>query len=302
VVILSQSAATSRAFAASYNEHFDENVDLLALGLANIGAALSGTFVVNGSPTKTQMVDSAGGRSQLAPLVTCAVVLLVLLFLTGPLAFLPDAALCAVVFLIGLDLVDIAGMRRIFAERPSEFWVALITALVVVFVGVEQSILLAVALSLLEHTRQGYHPHNTVLVKDRELGWRSLPVDTPQQAMPGLVIYRFTHSLYYANTELLLRQVDDLVREANPPLAWLCISAAAIDDVDFTAAATLRILHERLGNAGIRLVFAEVSHNVRGKLERYRLITLCGTDAFYETIGAVVEAYAGKAAPLDGRD
>ena len=302
VVILSQSAATSRAFAANYNERFDENVDLLGLGVANIGAALSGTFVVNGSPTKTQMVDSAGGRSQLAQLVTCAIVLLVLLFLTAPLAFLPEAALSAVVFLIGLELVDLNGMKRIRAERPSEFWVALITALVVVFVGVEQSILLAVVLSLLEHTRQGYRPHNTVLVTDRDQGWRSLPVSSPQQVLPGLMIYRFTHSLYYANTELLLEQVGDLVESAQPPLSWLCISAAAIDDVDFTAAATLRTLHERLDKAGIRLVFAELSYDVRVKLDRYRLTTLLGKDAFYETIGAVVDAYGKKGQPPSERD
>ena len=68
VVILAQSAATSRAFAAKYNESFDQNADLNAMGLANIGAGMSGTFVVAGSPTKTQMVDSAGGRTQLTHL------------------------------------------------------------------------------------------------------------------------------------------------------------------------------------------------------------------------------------------
>jgi SulP family sulfate permease len=299
VVILSQSAATARAYAAHYNERFDENTDLVGLGMANIGAALSGTFVVNGSPTKTQMVESAGGCSQLAQVTTCGVVLLVLLFLTGPLAYLPDAALSAVVFLIGLELVDISGMKRILAERPSEFWVALVTALVVVFVGVEQSILLAVVLSLLEHTRQGYRPNNAVLVADGGQGWRSLPVTSPQQAAPGLMIYRFTHSIYYANTELLLEQVVTLAKEARPPLGWFCISAAAIDDIDFTAAAALRTIHRTLKDMGIRLVFAEVSGDVRNKLDRYRLTTLLGNDAFYETVGGVVEAFGRQAAGME---
>ncbi len=162
VVILAQSAATSRAYAARYNERFREDTDLLALGLANIGAGLSGAFVVNGSPTKTQMVDSAGGRSQLSLLVTTVVVLLVLLFLTAPLAYLPEAVLSAVVFLVGIDLIDLQGMRRIFAERRSEFWVALITAVMVVLVGVEPGILLAISLSLIDHTRRGYRPKNVV--------------------------------------------------------------------------------------------------------------------------------------------
>ena len=164
VVILAQSAATSRAYAARYNERFSENTDLVGLGLANIGAGLSGTFVVNGSPTKTQMVDSAGGRSQLSLLFTAAIVLLVLLFLTGPLAYMPEAVLSAVVFLIGIDLIDIKGMRSIFAQRRSEFWVALITAVTVVFIGVEQGIILAIVLSLIDHTQRGYRPKNTVQV------------------------------------------------------------------------------------------------------------------------------------------
>ena len=83
VVILAQSAATSRAYAGKYEEEFSEDTDLVGLGAANAAAAFSGTFVVNGSPTKAQMVDSAGGRSQLAPLTTAAVVLVALLLLTG---------------------------------------------------------------------------------------------------------------------------------------------------------------------------------------------------------------------------
>ena len=113
-----------------FDERFNANTDLVGLALANIGFGLSGTFVVNGSPTKTQIVDSAGGRSQLSLLVMSAIVLLILLSFTGePLAYMPEAALSAIVFfLIGVGLIDIAGMRRVFEQRRSEFWVALITA------------------------------------------------------------------------------------------------------------------------------------------------------------------------------
>ena len=124
VVILAQSAATSRAYAVKYEEEFSEATDLVGLGAANITAAFSGTFVVNGSPTKAQVVDNAGGRSQLAPLSAAAVVLVVLVLLTGPLTYLPDAALAAVVFLIAVELIDVKGMRRILAIRKHEYAVA----------------------------------------------------------------------------------------------------------------------------------------------------------------------------------
>ena len=290
VVILAQSAATSRAYAARYNERYSENTDLVGLGLANIGAGLSGTFVVNGSPTKTQMVDSAGGRTQLSLLVTTVIVLLVLLFLTAPLAYMPEAVLSAVVFLIGIDLIDVEGMRRIYVQRRSEFWVALITAVMVVFVGVEQGILLAIVLSLIDHTRRGYRPKNAVLVPG-ELGvWHARPVATPAQALPGLLIYRFTHSMYYANAQQLSEEIIDLVKRAQPPLRWFCIDASAVDDVDYTAAETLRSLFAILEKQGIRLVVTQVVEDV-GERSRYELLQLFSEHAFYDTLGQMVQAY-----------
>jgi SulP family sulfate permease len=290
VVILAQSAATSRAYAARYNERFSENTDLVGLGLANVGAGLSGTFVVNGSPTKTQMVDSAGGRNQLSLLVTTLIVLLVLLFLTAPLAYMPEAVLSAVVFLIGVDLVDIQGMRSIFVQRRSEFWVALITALMVVFVGVEQGILLAIVLSLIDHTRRGYRPKNVVLVPGEGGVWHAQPVATRAQAVPGLLIYRFTHSMYYANSQQLSEEITDLVNRAEPPLRWLCIDASAVDDVDYSAAEALRALFGPLREKGVRLVVAQVLEDVKER-SRYELKQLFGEHAFYDTLQDVIKDY-----------
>jgi high affinity sulfate transporter 1 len=290
VVILAQSAATSRAYAARYTERFRESTDLIGLGLANIGAGLSGTFVVNGSPTKTQMVDSAGGRTQLSPLVTTAIVLLVLLFLTAPLSYMPEAVLSAIVFLVGIDLIDVESMRRIYMLRRSEFWVALITALMVVFVGVEQGILLAIVLSLIDHTRRGYRPKNIVLVPGESGVWHAQPVATRAQALPGLLIYRFTHSMYYANAPQLSEEVIDLVKHAQPPLRWFCIDASAVDDVDYSAAETLRTLFALLEEQRIRLVVTQVLEDVSER-SRYDFLQLFGEHAFYDTLGQVVQAY-----------
>jgi SulP family sulfate permease len=225
VVILAQSAATSRAYAARYSEKFSENVDLVGLGLANIGAGLTGTFVVNGSPTKTQMVDSAGGRSQVAQLTTSVIVIIVLLFLTVPLSYMPEAVLSSVVFLIGVELVDVKGMRTIYAQRRGEFWVALITAVVVIFIGVEQGIILAIVLSLLLHVRHGYKPKNVVLSQENG-HLRVSPITAPVQALPGLVLYRFSHDMYYANSELLSQEMLELLEAGPAPLTWLCIDMA----------------------------------------------------------------------------
>jgi high affinity sulfate transporter 1 len=294
VVILAQSAATSRAYAARYDESFDENRDLIGLGLANLGAALTGCFVVNGSPTKTQIVDSAGSRSQLASLCTVAIVIIVLLFFARPLGYLPQAALSAVVFLIGIELIDVRGMRRIYLERPWEFWVASTTALVVVIWGVEQGIVLAAVLSLLVHTRHGYRPKNVVLVESGRDHWTTLPASSRAQIVPGLVVYRFTHSMYYANSEWFLQEIMQFVNGAEVPLRWLCIDAGAIDDVDFSAAETLRAIVHTLQQRGIRLVLAVVSDAIRNELDRSGITPLLGKDAFYDTVVDAVNAYRSQ--------
>ena len=222
--------------------------------------------MVNGSPTKTQMVDGAGGKSQLAQIVTTVIVLLVLLFLTGPLAYMPEAVLAAVVFLIGIELVDLVGMRTILAQRPAEFWVALVTAATVIFIGVEQGILLAILLSLVVHTRHGYRSRNTVLV-EQSGHLRPVPVTHAAEALPGLILYRFNHSMYYANSDLLASQVLDLLKTGPDPVAWLCIDMIAVDDVDFTAAATLRQVYNELHAAwrppGVRRSERPRAHRTR---------------------------------------
>ena len=291
IVILAQSAATSRAYATRYSETFSENVDLVGLGLANVGAGLSGTFVVNGSPTKTQMVDSAGGRSQLATLTTSVIVLIVLLFLTKPLAYMPNAVLSAVVFLIGIELIDYLGMRKIYIQRRAEFWVALITALVVIFIGVEQGILLAIVLSILFHTRHGYKPKNSVLEVDVDGKQHMVPVSSHAQMIPGLMVYRFNHSMYYANADLFTQEVLDLVETADPPLTWFCLVATAIDDIDFSAAATLKETHELLKEKGVRLVLADADDYVRRELDRSELTELFGKDGFYGSVDDVEIAF-----------
>jgi high affinity sulfate transporter 1 len=299
VVILAQSSATSRAYAAKYSEEVSEDTDLTGLAAANVAAAFSGTFPVNGSPTKAQIVDSAGGRSQLSSLAAAVVVLFVLVLLTGPLAYLPTAALAAVVFLIAAELVDVAGLRHILATRRHEFAVALFTTVAVVALGVEQGIVVAVVASIVDHLRHSYSPLNSVLVKSPEGHWRATPVTPGARTEPGLAVYRFGTSLYYANAA---RFAADIIAVAghdpaagpvtgpvtgSEPLRWLVIDWAAIGDVDYTASTVLAKVAERLHERHVRLVFSSVLGPVKRQLDRYRI----SADACYDTPGEALEAF-----------
>jgi SulP family sulfate permease len=290
VVILAQSAATSRAYAVKYEEPFSEATDLVGLGAANAAAAFSGTFVVNGSPTKAQIVDSAGGRSQLAPLSASAVVLIVLVLLTGPLAYLPDAALAAVVFLIAIELIDVKGMRRILACRKHEFAVALLTTAAVVVLGVEEGIVLAIVASIVDHLRHSYSPFNSVLVKSPAGHWRAIPITPDARTEEGLVVYRFGTSLYYANAAKLLEDVMALVGHGGP-LRWMVFDCAAIGDVDYTASTVLSRVIEHVEKRHVHLVFSSVVGPVRQQFDGYGISKALGPDAYYDTPGEALEAF-----------
>jgi sulfate permease, SulP family len=290
VVILAQSAATSRAYAVKYEEPFSEATDLTGLAAANAAAAFSGTFVVNGSPTKTQIVDSAGGRSQLAQLTAAAVVLIVLVLFTGPLAYLPVAALAAVVFLIAIELVDVTGMRHILALRKHEFGVALLTTAAVLVLGVEYGIVLAIIASMVDHLRHSYSPLSSVLVKSPDGHWQPVPARPGTRTEEGLVVYRFGTSLYYANASRLVEDVAALVGHGSP-LRWLVIDCAAIGDVDYTASAVLAKVIEHVHQHHVHLALSCVLGPVRQRLDRYGISKALGQDAYFDTPGAALEAF-----------
>ena len=134
-----------------------------------------------------------------------------------------------------------------------------------------------------------------MLVPDAS-GWNAQPVATRAQAEPGLIIYRFTHSMYYANAQQLSDEILDLVKRAQPQIRWLCIDASAVDDVDYSAAETLRSLFAILQKQGIRLVVAQVMEDV-GERSRYEFLRLLGRNGYYDTLGQVVQAYQQATKP-----
>jgi SulP family sulfate permease len=299
VVILAQSAATSRVYAAKYDEEdFSEATDLVGLGAANAAAAFTGTFVVNGSPTKAQIVDQAGGRSQLTQLSASAVILVVLLFLTGPLAYLPAAALATVVFLIVIQLIDVKEMRRIRRLTWHEFTVALITTGAVVVLGVEGGIILAVVVSIINHLRHSYSPLDSVLVKSSLGHLGPLPVEPGARTEEGLVIYRFGTSLYFANAAKLMEDVAALVGHGGP-LRWFVLDCAAIEDVDYTASSVLTRVVEYLQRRHIRMAVSSVLDPVRQQFDRYGISKALDPDAWYDSSGEAFAAYQAAPKTID---
>ena len=269
IVIIAQSAATARAYANRYNEEDDANLDIVGLAGANAAAALTGTFVVNGSPTKTEMVDDAGGRSQIAHLTTAIIVLLVLLFLTRPLSFMPAVVLSAIVFMIGVKLIDVKGMAELYRLQRDEFVVALITAGVVVFVDVMHGIIAAVVLSLIDHARHSYRLRTRVLTRDASGRWVPHVAAPNLFASPGIIVYRFEADIFYANASRFMTEVLKLVTDAQTPVRWVVIDASEINNIDYTAGKTLLQLRDELDRRGVGIASVAVPEGVHDELERY---------------------------------
>jgi SulP family sulfate permease len=295
LMIVAQSAATARIYAARNHQPSDENADLVGLSAANATAALSGAFVVNGSPTQTAMVESSGGRSQWAHVATAAVVALVLLFLTHPLQYIPRCVLAAIVFVVAVRLVDFRSLQDIRRESPGEFALAVTTAGVVVLFGVEQGIILAMVLSLLRIVRHSYRPHTAVLALGEGGIWHLNPVVAGAVTAPGVVIYRFGATLFYANAGRFADEILLLVGQAPSPLRWLVVDAGAIADVDYTAARVVRELHEDLARRGVELVFAHVQSDLKPDLDRHHLTEVIGANRIFDSLHEALDCYRNLA-------
>ena len=250
VMIVAQSAATARGFAFKYREPVDSDADNSGPRRRECGGGIRGTFVVNGSPTQTAMADRAGAKSQMAQVGLSAAVLVVLLFLSQELQYLPRCVLAAIVFTIAAGMIDWKGLYGIRRESPGEFYLALVTAATVVAIGVEQGILLAMALSLFRHVRHSYRPHTMMLVPDATGRWVVAPATPGRVTAPGLIVYRFGADLFYANQNRFCDEVHELVARAPGPLRWFIVDADAITDMDYSAARSLRDLLDDLEARG----------------------------------------------------
>jgi SulP family sulfate permease len=288
VMIIAQSAATARIYAVKHKERVDENADILAISAANAAAALSGAFVVNGSPTQTAMAEGAGARSQVAQLVFAAVVAVVLVFLTGPLQYLPRCVLAAIVFTIAVGMVDVGGLGAINRESRGEFLLASFTAVAVPAIGVEQGILLAIAASLVRHVRHSYRPFAMVLVPGAKERWE--PFAPGLTTDPGLIVYRFGADLFYANADRFADQVRALVAHAPEPVRWFVVDCAAVFDLDYTAARTVRDLIDELKAAKVGLVLARVNAFLHSDLVRHGVAAEVGEDRIFDTLHEATDA------------
>ena len=290
VMIVTQSAATARVYAVRHEQRLDENQDLVGLATANAAAAFTGAFPVNGSPTQTAMVESAGGQSQIAHIAAACIVACVLLFLYGPLQYLPRCVLGALVLLVAIHLIDIRGLANMRRESPGEFAVAATTAAVVVIAGVEDGIVLAMIMSLLRIVHHSYHPHTGIIIPDANKVWRIVPLAPGVVTQPGLVLYHFGAALFYANSGRFADEIRTLA-VPHPAVRWIVVDAEAITNLDYSASRVVASLKNDLACRGIELGFARLPGATKADFDRHHLTEMIDGSMLFNRLHDALDAF-----------
>ncbi|MFJ5806570.1 SulP family inorganic anion transporter [Streptomyces sp. NPDC093093] len=284
---------TARAFADRGDPlPLDPNRELLALGAANLGAAVLHGFPVSSSASRTALARSAKARSQVYSLVAASTVLLVLLFLGPLLAHTPSAVLGAIVVYAAVRLVELGEFRRLAAFRRRELLLALGCLLGVLTLGILHGVLVAVALSVVELLARVARPHDAVEGMVPGLAGMHDVDDYPTaRTVPGLVIYRYDSPLFFANAENFRRRALAAIDQQSPPVRWFVLNAEANVEVDITALDAVDALRQELEHRGIVLALARVKQELREDLDAYGLTSSVGAERIYPTLPTALEAY-----------
>jgi high affinity sulfate transporter 1 len=281
----------ARSFAAKSHYEVDADRELFALGASQVAAGLCQGFAVSGTESRTAMNHAMGGKSQLAGLVAAAVMAGVLLFLTGPLSYLPKAALGAILIFAAIGLFDVASLRRLWRVSRPEFGVAMTTMLGVIALDVLEGILLAIALALLLLLKRSARPPDAVLGRVPGMkGFHDLAQHADASPTPGLLLYRFGAAIVFYNASYLKNRVLELAA-AHPGLKWLVIDGSTVNTIDSTGADTVETLARELARQSIRLGLAGFRSETRGMLERAGAMAAIGPDSVYPTLKVAMNAF-----------
>lgn len=292
LVAFTDDILTARAFAVRNRYLIDANAELLALGGANLAAGLTSGMPVSSSGSRTAIVESVGGRSQLVGIVASACVVLVLVLFGDLLMRFPAAALGGLVIYAAWRLIDIAGFRRLARFRPSELGLALAATAGVLVFDVLAGILVAIALSVGDLFARVARPRAAILGRAPGVAGLHNVEDYPDaQTIPGLVVFRYDAPLCFANASDFKTRALEAVQSQSEPVEWLLLNAEAIVEVDLTAADALGELHDELERQGIVLALARVKLDLRTQLERIGLITHIGEGLLFATLPVALEAY-----------
>lgn len=296
VVVMVQTAATTRSFPTDPNEPPDVNRDFIGVGVGSIFAGLIGAFPVDASPPRTAVVSETGGRSQIAGLVAVAIVVALLAFGTSLLHRIPNAALGGVLLFVALRIIRFRQIAVVARQSFGEFLLILVTAAAIIVLPIEQGVGLGIALSLLHGiwstTRARVRPFERV--PGTSIWW---PVSTnlPGEQEAGVIVAGFQAPLSFLNAYNFRRDVLAALKSSSQKIKLLVLEATGIVEIDFTAAQVLAEVIKQCHDDGIDFAIARLeSSRAQEAIVRFGLDTLLGPDRQFHSVEEAIRARAGK--------
>jgi len=280
---------TARSFAAKNRYEIDVDREFLALGAANIAAAISQGFAVSGADSRTAVSDASGGRTRVTGLVTAGAVAVVLLFFTGPLQYVPSAALGAVLVGAAFSLLDLKALKVFYQIDRRELALSLLATLGVATVGAVKAILVVVVLALLRFVRLVSSPKIEILGAVPGMpGLHSIDRHENATTIPGLLLFRFNAPIVFFNAAFFKRNALDAVDGAGSDLKWFVVDMIPITMIDLTGLQAVRDVIESLRIRGITFIAAGRETEWRHWAERRDLKFVHSS---FPTLDAAIEGY-----------
>jgi MFS superfamily sulfate permease-like transporter len=299
-ITLCEALLLVRSCSRKHNTKADGNQVLFAYGMASVASGFTGSLVSGPSASRTAAMDAAGSRTQLSSLVAAVTVALVMVFFTDELAYLPTAALAGVVASAVLNLIEVEDLWELWQMRRSEFWIAVACLLSVLVFGPLQAVIIAFLLATIDLLRRASRPGTWVLRESPD-GSHFIPEGTDHAPnIPGIIIYRFGASLYFANATFFEEEVEKLFTQSAMPVKWFVLDAEAINDMDTTGEETLHQVLTWLAKRGVAVAVSRANPYTTALLKHYHLLELIGENRLYPTNRHAITAFRrekGQATP-----
>ena len=302
VVAYAESYAAAKTYGTRFGYQVDANQEMIGLGAANLGAGLSGGFVVDGSLSKTAAGVAAGQKTQMTSIITAIFTLITIVALTWLFEPLPEAVLGAIVIHAVWGLIDFSGFVTLWHARRIDFMLAVAAFLGVVLVDILPGIIIGIVLSLLALIYRASFPQGTEIgrvVDDRgNVEFVSVDMYPEAEILEGIVVYRPTGSLVFANAASFSETARELLwKRTSPPADHLIVDCEQVADLDVTAADEIIALKDELDAAGVGLWLARLHGEARLVAERSGVLDAVGDDRVTGTVRQAGVAIRGGGDP-----
>jgi sulfate permease, SulP family len=302
LICMMQTAAVLRAFPGGTEARDNVSRDFAALGLGSVLAAFLGAFAVDSSPPRTAVVRESGGRTQLAGLLSVALIALIALLAGRFFTTLPVAALAAVLIFIGLRIFRLATMRHIYRRGGYEILLVAASAALVVLLPIQTGVTMSILLSLTYSIYIIARPECAVLsrVAGTTVWWKA-PARQPGESVPGVLVFAPGAPVYFSNAAYIRRALTDRIAAMGEPCRLVVLEANGVIDIDFTGSQMLRELIGELHARHIDVALARLeSARAQRAAQRTGLIDALGTGRVFLSVEEAIRALVPAASSPPG--